>query len=593
MVDMTEISKVHGSPESAKRLGRRKMAEIRLQAYGILAIFAAGAALVILLWSTFVTARFALSETYVTLPINLSQEAIDPENTRDPAVIRQASFPRIVRDSVREAFPYVTGRTDRRALADLYSGGSGYELRDEVMADPSMIGQTIEYRLLASDVVDLYMKGEFGALEEQANSAAITLSFIDEETVFLTADSDIFTPALALVREDLADQAVRVRDEAARQNAGVEAFERIASAAASDEDRAAAQAEVSTRTVVRDNLLTQAEDLERRSRDVNTVEALQRSNPSLLFNVNGGWLKLVTMGNNTAEAKVVVPMDELVAQPETYQFFVNPTSEQARPIDDNKIVWIETLRAQDRVEEQFNWRFFQSGDSRDPELAGIWGAAVGSFWTMLVTFVIAFPVGVLAAIYLEEFAPKNRITDFIEVNINNLAAVPSIVFGLLGLSVFLGVFGMPRSAPVAGGFTLALMTLPTIIIASRAAIRAVPPSIRDAALGLGASEVQTAFHHVLPLAMPGILTGTIIGMAQALGETAPLILIGMVAFIVEIPGGVTDPATVLPVQVFRWSDFPERAFEARTAAAICVLLFFLVLMNAFAVFLRKRFERRW
>ncbi|MEO1540511.1 MAG: ABC transporter permease subunit, partial [Pseudomonadota bacterium] len=173
------------------------------------------------------------------------------------------------------------------------------------------------------------------------------------------------------------------------------------------------------------------------------------------------------------------------------------------------------------------------------------------------------------------------------------AAVPSIVFGLLGLSVFLGVFGMPRSAPVAGGFTLALMTLPTIIIASRAAIRAVPPSIRDAALGLGASEVQTAFHHVLPLAMPGILTGTIIGMAQALGETAPLILIGMVAFIVEIPGGVTDPATVLPVQVFRWSDFPERAFEARTAAAICVLLFFLVLMNAFAVFLRKRFERRW
>jgi len=212
---------------------------------------------------------------------------------------------------------------------------------------------------------------------------------------------------------------------------------------------------------------------------------------------------------------------------------------------------------------------------------------------MLVTFFLSFPIGVLAAIYLEEFAPKNRITDFIEVNINNLAAVPSIVFGLLGLSIFLGVFGVPRSAPLAGGIVLALMTLPTIIIASRAAIRAVPPSIRDAALGLGASKLQTSFHHVLPLAMPGILTGTIIGMAQALGETAPLIMIGMVAFIVDIPGGITDSASVLPVQVFRWSDFPERAFEARTAAAICVLIAFLVIMNAFAVFLRKRFERRW
>jgi phosphate transport system permease protein len=221
---------------------------------------------------------------------------------------------------------------------------------------------------------------------------------------------------------------------------------------------------------------------------------------------------------------------------------------------------------------------------------------------MLVTFCIAFPIGVSAAIYLEEFAPKTRLTDFIEVNINNLAAVPSIVFGLLGLAIFVAgidILGVriggfvPRSAPLAGGLVLALMTLPTIIIAARASIRAVPPSIRDAALGVGASKLQTAFHHVFPLAMPGILTGTIIGMAQALGETAPLIMIGMVAFIVDVPTGITDSATVLPVQVFRWSDFPERAFEARTAAAICVLLFFLVAMNALAVFLRKRFERRW
>jgi phosphate transport system permease protein len=276
-----------------------------------------------------------------------------------------------------------------------------------------------------------------------------------------------------------------------------------------------------------------------------------------------------------------------------WHYYINEVPEVARKVSDNQIVWLESLREQGAVSSNFNWRFFSAGDSREPELAGIWGAAVGSFWTMLVTFFLAFPIGVLSAIYLEEFARKNKLTDFVEVNINNLAAVPSIVFGLLGLAIFLGVFGVPRSAPLAGGIVLALMTLPTIIIAARASIRAVPPSIRDAALALGASKMQTSFHHVFPLAMPGILTGTIIGMAQALGETAPLIMIGMVAFIVDVPGGITESATVLPVQVFRWADFPERAFEARTAAAICVLLVFLVLMNALAVFLRKKFERRW
>ena len=210
-----------------------------------------------------------------------------------------------------------------------------------------------------------------------------------------------------------------------------------------------------------------------------------------------------------------------------------------------------------------------------------------------MTLLISFPIGVLAATYLEEFAPKNRWTDLIEVNINNLAAVPSIVFGLLGLAVFLNFFGMPRSAPLVGGMVLALMTLPTIIIASRAALKSVPPSIRQAALGMGASRLQTITHHVLPLAMPGILTGTIIGMAQALGETAPLLMIGMVAFIVDVPGGFTDPATVMPVQIYLWADSPERAFVAKTSAAIMVLLAFLITMNALAVLLRKRFERRW
>ena len=242
---------------------------------------------------------------------------------------------------------------------------------------------------------------------------------------------------------------------------------------------------------------------------------------------------------------------------------------------------------------RFNATFFSTGDSREPEQAGILGAAVGSLFTLIVTLLLSFPIGVLAAVYLEEFAPKNRWTDLVEVNINNLAAVPSIIFGLLGLAVFLNFFGLPRSAPLVGGMVLALMTLPTIIIAARAALKAVPPSIREAALGIGASKLQVMTHHVLPLAMPGILTGTIIGMAQALGETAPLLMIGMVAFIVDIPGGFTDPATVLPVQIYIWADSPERAFVAKTSAAIMVLLGFLICMNALAIWLRKRFERRW
>ncbi len=267
--------------------------------------------------------------------------------------------------------------------------------------------------------------------------------------------------------------------------------------------------------------------------------------------------------------------------------------EADRRVTDQQMIWFDTLKEQGIVSTQFNFGFFTSADSREPELAGIWGAAAGSFYTMLVTLMLSFPIGVCAAIYLEEFAPKNRLTQIIEVNINNLAAVPSIVFGLLGLAVFINFFGLPRSAPLVGGMVLALMTLPTIIIASRAALKAVPPSIREAAMGLGASRMQVVGHHVLPLAMPGILTGTIIGMAQALGETAPLLMIGMVAFIVDVPGGVTDPATVLPVQIYLWADSPERAFVARTSAAIMVLLGFLVFMNALAVVLRKKFERRW
>ena len=267
--------------------------------------------------------------------------------------------------------------------------------------------------------------------------------------------------------------------------------------------------------------------------------------------------------------------------------------EEDRRLTDLQLSMIHDLTDSGELKETFNSTFFTSGDSREPEQAGIRGSIIGSVFTLMVTLLLSFPIGVAAAIYLEEFAPKNRFTEVIEVNINNLAAVPSIVFGLLGLAVFINVFHLPRSAPVVGGLVLTLMTLPTIIISSRSAIKAVPPSIREAALGLGASKVQMVMHHVLPLAMPGMLTGTIIGMAQALGETAPLLMIGMIAFIADVPTSPLEPATVLPVQIFLWSDLPERAFVAKTSGAIMVLLMFLAAMNLLAVFLRKKFERRW
>ncbi|MFT3672615.1 phosphate ABC transporter permease PstA [Aestuariivirga sp.] len=262
-------------------------------------------------------------------------------------------------------------------------------------------------------------------------------------------------------------------------------------------------------------------------------------------------------------------------------------------LSDKQKELITALKDKGLITHGIAWNFFLNGDSREPELAGIKGALIGSIFTILITLSIALPLGVAAALYLEEFARKNWITDVIEININNLAAVPSIIFGLLGLAVFLNAFGIPRSTPLVGGLVLSLLVLPTIIIASRAAIKSVPPSIKEAALGVGASHVQAVFHHVLPLAVPGILTGTILGVARALGETAPLLMIGMIAFIVDVPGSVTDAATVLPVQVFLWSDLPEAAFQSRTAAAIIVLLVVLFAFNALAIYLRKRFERRW
>ena len=262
-------------------------------------------------------------------------------------------------------------------------------------------------------------------------------------------------------------------------------------------------------------------------------------------------------------------------------------------ISPKHLYWFDTLVEKGMIELKFNTQYFLVGDSREPELAGLRGALTGSFYTLLVTFLLSFPIGVAAACYLEEFAPKNRFTDIIEININNLAAVPSVVFGLLGLAIFINFFSLPRSVPLVGGLVLTLMTIPTIIISGRAALRAVPPSIREGAMAIGASRMQVVLQHVVPLALPGMLTGTIIGLAQALGETAPLLMIGMVAFIVDVPSGPLDPSTVLPVQIFLWADSPERALVEKASGAILILMSFLIVMNATAVMLRKKFERRW
>lgn len=412
-----------------KGLNRRYRREKLFRAFGVMAIMVGFVFLLILLTDIVTKAIPAFTQHWIKLEVAFDPEVLGVEDKADNTTLRDANYNLVLKNSLYSLFPEVKNRRDKRKLTAMISSSSEYQLRDMLLAEPYLLGQTQTTWVLADDDVDTYYKS--------------------------------------------------------------------------------------------------------------------------------------TDKNNSVR------------------------------LNDKQKQWADKLFAAGRVDKRFNTILFTNSDSREPEQAGIRGALTGSFYTLLVTLLLSFPLGVATAIYLEEFAPRNRWIDLIEVNINNLAAVPSIVFGLLGLAVFISYFGLPRSAPLVGGLVLTLMTLPTIIIASRAAIKAVPPSIRQAALGIGASRTQTAFQHVLPLAMPGILTGTIIGLAQALGETAPLLMIGMVAFIVDVPQGFLDSSTVLPVQIYLWADSPERAFVARTSAAMLVLLAFLVIMNGLAVLLRKKFERRW
>ena len=428
-----QAAKLRRPDLSESRIRRRYAAERRFRLYGVLAIGFAVFMLGFLAVTVVLQGYSAFWQTRIALDVTIDPAKVDPDNTRLPKSLARGDYQAVVRDALRNLFPDVTARADRRALGDFLSNAAGDELMRRVLANPALVGTTQHVEVLASDDIDMLAKGSV--------------------------------------------------------------------------DRRVPEAD--------------------------------------------------------------------------------------RPVKDRQVGWFDALKQGGHIVSSFNLAFFTSGDSREPEQAGVGGALMGSLLTILTAIVLSLPISVAAAIYLEEFAPKNRITDVIEININNLAAVPSIVFGLLGLSVLLGFFGLPRGAPLVGGMVLSLMTLPTIIITTRAALKAVPPSIREAAYGIGASKQQVVMHHVLPLAMPGVMTGAIIGTARAMGESAAVLMIGMVAFIVDIPKGITDPATVLPVQIFLWADAPERAFVERTSAGIMVMLAFLVLMNAAAVLVRRKFERRW
>ena len=412
-------------------IAKRYARERRFQRYGQVAIFIGLLFLAFLLGNTILQGYGALQQTYIALDIEIKAEDFNGDLSEQS--LSNGNYTGMIKQALRETFPDVTKRKEKKALYSMISSGAEYDLRESVLGDPSLVGSRHSFWLLADDEIDMYVKG----------------------------NTDISVP------------------------------------------------------------------------------------------------------------------------------------EKNRRLKDNIVAWTDSLMEQERVKKRFNSVFFSSGDSREPEQSGIKGAIMGSFYTILVAMLLSFPIGVAAAIYLEEFAPKNKLTHLIEVNINNLAAVPSIIFGLLGLAIFINYFGLPRSIPLVGGMVLALMTLPTIIISSRAALAAVPPSIREAALGVGASPIQTVLHHTMPLALPGMLTGAIIGLARALGETAPLLVIGMVAFIVDIPSSPLEPSTALPVQIYLWADSPERAFVERTSAAILVLLLFLIAANGLIVVLRKKLERRW
>lgn len=557
------------SEEMVARVKRRYRSETRFKALGAAALLLTAIFVVAVLLDIVFKGLPAFTQHSLVLDVPVRAEVIDPKGTRNPDDLRSADYFAVMRDALATAVPGVEGRAEKKRLNGLLSSGAGNDLRDRVLADPSIIGTTVKVPLLLSDDADIYLKGKQTRVTQIPARGTATPSGTTGEVTILTSAND-FADDLVVVKKSLGDRSEDLKSH-------------IAAIASRDPQ----SAEIAT---LKDEIAA----IDARVSQPSVAEQLDGKMPSLLIAINGGLVKLSSISDSKATGTVLLPLQSAnEAGPGNWSVVTYEKPESNRKTGDLEVAFLEKLRAEGKVENKFNTIFFTHGDSRDAELAGILGSLVGSVLMLMVTIALALPFGVLAAVYLEEFAPKNRFTNLIEININNLAAVPSIVFGLLGLAVFLNFFGLPRSAPLVGGLVLALLVLPTIIIAARASMKAVPPSIKEAALGVGASHQQAIFHHVLPLATPGIMTGTIIGMAHALGETAPLLMIGMLAFIVDVPQGFTDPATALPAQIYIWSDLPEQAFEAKTAAAIMVLLGVLLLMNGLAIWLRSKFERRW
>lgn len=526
------------SDEAKRRVRRRYAANRRLQAYGIIAIALAVGLLGVLVASLVSTGAPAFLQSKVQLPITVNPADVDAD---DPA---KGKYRSLVREALNKAVPDIP-KDQQRAVGKILTSDAAYIIRDYVIDHPDSIGKTIVLPLALSDPFDQLHKGviprrmdALNWLHEQWFEQLQNRNVVVDHDGRTALKLDVYLDAAEVEGGDFAQMArnslqayfPRVRDSSLFNMLAPDAPDAIEKVATED------------------------------------PELVGKTVP-VFFPVSQHYAKL-------AEGK-------------------NPTILNPR-FSEQQLAAYDVLEKKDMLRTPFNWELFFNADSRFPERAGLAGAITGSFYALLVCFLLSFPIGIAAAVYLEEFAPKNRLTDLIEVNINNLAAVPSVVFGLLGLAVFLGFFGLPRSVPLVGGMVLSLMTLPTIIITTRAALKSVPPSIREAALGVGASKHQVMLHHVLPLALPGILTGTIIGMAQALGETAPLLLIGMNAFIPSIENmGLLEPATAMPTQIFSWADSPERGFVSRTSAAILVLLGFLVIMNLVAITLRQMFQRKW
>ncbi len=542
MSDLTaDRTQYWDSAQNKTRIRRRHRVDLRLQIYGLVAIGLTILLLGVFLGSIIFSGYQAFRQTKINVTLNLTQADIPAGG------IEKLNFREVTAKTLDAMAP--PGLTPRQLgeFRDIFSSEVRFVISKYIQDNPEdVIGRSATFLVPVSDPFDQLYKGiipsTIPALSNDEMAAFRTLAI---ERGLVNASGE--RPAIRL---DLYIDPAKVPAD----NPSAGAYNDI---------------------------------LQERLRTIGLPESVLASDAADI-------LKQHVIDNPSAAGKTLanfsIPLSAnyaILARGEI------PTTHNPRFASAEQIRMFQDLVEAGQISSPFNWELVTNPDSRFPEIAGLSGAIVGSFYALLVCFLISFPVGIAAAVYLEEFAPKNRWTDLIEVNINNLAAVPSIVFGLLGLALFLNTFGLPRSAPLVGGMVLALMTLPTIIVATRAALKAVPPSIREAALGVGASNYQVVMHHVLPLAMPGILTGTIIGLAQALGETAPLLLIGMNAFISAAPGGILDPATSLPTQIFSWADSPERGFVSRTAAGIMVLLGFLVLMNLIAIYLRQRFEKKW